>query len=318
MTNKEKWMTVLVCFVLLFLLTMLGAWKKADYAGNRAAGNYNEHGADSGDELPEDEAVLSADDLKGKRLGGVTGRMPDNSAKIFFESMLGRKLSGYTGYGSIDECLYALHSGGVDAIWACDVTADYLMKCDERLAVLDSAQLAAIENTSEPRFSFGMAAVNDDNGQKLVEELNQAIEYLRADGTLERLENEYISGACEAEKLSSSDMVVNDDVHRIYYYSTEPITVAVTGAVAPLELIDESGKPYGYCVALMDEIGQVLQRGVRFVVLDPETAFTGLMSGRADVIFAYGSGKITTEGTKVWCVTGGYCDMQKYEFLYLK
>lgn len=298
MTNKGKWMTVLACAVLLALLTMFGAWRKVDHV-------------DPG-------RIASADDLKGKRLGGVTGRMPDNSAKIFFESMLGRKLSGYTGYGSIDECLYALHSGSVDAIWACDITADYLMKQDERLAVLDNTQLAAIENTEEARFSFGMAAANDEEGQKLVDELNLAIDYLRSDGTLERLESDYISGACDAEKLQPSDMVVNDDIHKIYYYSTEPITVGITGTVAPLELIDEDGKPYGYCVALMDEVGQVLQRGVKFVVLDPETAFTSLMSGRVDVIFAYGSGKITTEGTKAWCVTDGYCDMQRYEFLYLK
>ena len=79
--------------------------------------------------------------------------------------------------------------------------------------------------------------------------------------------------------------------------------------------MDEDGKPYGFCVALMDEIGARLSKKVKFVVLDNETAFTSLMKGRVDLIFAYGTGEITTESKKKFITTVGYYPMKNYEFL---
>lgn len=292
MTNKNKWLTILACFAGLMLLAAVGAW------------NISEQ---------ETEPI---DNLGRARLVGVTGRMPDNSAKIFFESMIGRKLASYTGCGSIDECLAALYSDDADAMWVPDVSARYLADRDYDLEIMDTSDMAAIENTEEPRFAFGMAARNDAEGRTLVEQLDYALDFLEGDGILEVLKSDYIDNALDAEPYTVKNMVVNDSVHKLYYYSSDPIIVGVTGAVPPLELIDANGRPYGFCVALMDEVGQVLQRGVEFVVLDNETAFTSLMSGRVDVIFCYGSGRITTEGTKEWCMTRGYYDMLRYEFLY--
>lgn len=292
MTNKSKWITVLSCFVLLLLAAAVGAWNA---------------------EGREPKAIET---LERARLVGMTGRMPDNSAKIFFESMIGRKLASYKGCDSVDECLYRLYSGEADAMWVPDVSAYYLADRDHDLEIMDTSDMAAIENTKEPRFTFGMAAKNDADGRELVDRINYALDFLEGDGILGELKSKYIDNALEAEPYNVKNMVVNDSVHKLYYYSSDPIVVGITGAVPPIELIDVNGRPTGFCVALMDEIGQVLQCGVEFVLLDNETAFSSLMSGRVDIIFCYGSGRITTEGTKDWCMTRGYCDMQRYEFLY--
>ncbi len=296
MKLKDKWFTVLACFIVLLLCACLGLGNK------RAAGG----------------KISTADDLKGARLAGVTGRMPDNSASIFFESMTGRKPGRYNSYANIDECLYALRSGKSDVIWTTDVTAEYLLKTNDDLAMLDNSDMAAIQNTKEPRFGFGMAVKNGERGEKLIKLLNYALSVIEKSGTLDELCGKYIENAAQAEKLTEKDMVINDSVHKKYYSATKPLKVGVTGAVPPLEMIDANGKPYGFCVALMDEIGQLLQSSVEFVVLDNETAFTALMSGKVDIIFAYGAGKITTEGSSSWLMTISYYNMQDYCFLYLK
>ncbi len=298
MTNRSKWLTVLVCFVILLLLTGFGFKKPAAKGGK----------------------ITSADDLKGASLVGVSGRMPDNSSSIFFRSLTGRKLGSYKGLGSVDECLGALKSGSADVLWTTDVTADYLCKKDESLARLDTSDMAAIQNTGEARFSFGMAAADTKEGKALIDEISQTLIFLRADGTLADLKSKYIDGALdeETEKYGVKDMMVNDKVHKVFYRKNKVLTVGVTGAVPPVELIDENGRPYGYCCALMDMIGLVLQRSVNFVVLDNETAFSSLMAGKVDLIFCYGAGRITTETAKGWVMSEGYLDMDRYEFLYLK
>ncbi len=295
MKNKEKWLTILVCFIFLLLASGIGAWK-----GDAKSGR-----------------IGSADDLKGAKLAGVTGRMPDTSAEIFFRSLTGRKVS-YTGYDSIDECLTALKSGKADVIWTTDSTAKYLMAEDDALAKLDTSDMAAIENNDEPRFSFGMAAADTKQGAELIEKVDYALSYMKNDGILDGLVEKYIDNASAAEPFYAKDMVVNDSLHKAYYHSAKPLVIGVTGAVPPIELLDGDGRPYGFCVAFADELGQILQRCVRFVVLDNETAFTSLMSGRVDLIFAYAAGRITTESGRNWLVSEGYLDMQKYEFLYIK
>ena len=328
MTNKDKWLTVLVSFVLLLLCTGAGlgvpAGTAATVSDSDALTNADKSGTTDGDVQAADRtrttaAVtqdrLPADILSGAALGGIAGRMPANSSKIFFESMLGRKLSAYRTYSDTAEELNALFSGEVAAIWAADVTAQYLMRTVDGLMLLDTSDMAAIENMDEPRFEFAMAARNDEDGQALAESLNQALDYLEKYGTLKNLTDEYIDGATQEVTCRESDMVIRDRLHKMYYYDSDTIRVGVTGAVPPIELIDASGEPYGFCVALMDEIGQILKTQVEFVVLDNETAFSSLMSGRVDVIFCYATGRITTEGSKSWCMTRGYFPMYRYEFL---
>ena len=296
MTEKTKWLTILACFVILILAAGAGAFK------HEAAGG----------------KIETAADLNGAGMGGVAGRMPASSSLIFFKSLTGAKLAGYTAYGSMDESLCALKSGSVDVIWTTDVTADYLLKKDDTLARLDTKGMAAVENTDAPRFSFGMAAKDTKEGRELIEKINQAITFMRDDGILAELTEKYIDNADKAEKFTQKDMVVNDSVHRKFFSSEKALVVGVTGAVPPVDMLDENGKPYGFSVALMDDIGQLIMRSVKFVPLENETAFTALMSGRVDLIFAYGAGQITTETSKNWVMSDGYLDMQKYEFLHLK
>lgn len=259
--------------------------------------------------------IESSKDLKGRSLGGVESKMPANSSKIFFESLTGVKLGAYKSYNTLDEAVCALYTGKVSAIWATDVTADYLMQIHPELRKLDTEGMSTLENTDADRFSFGMACRNDAKGRELAESLSTVIRQLRGAGVLDELADTYIKGAVGAEKFSASDAISSGITYRKMLNNPEVLRIGITGAAAPVELIDEEGVPYGYCVALCDDLAIVLEKRLELVVLDNETAFSRLMSGAVDALFCYGSGNITTEGTKAWVMTEGYYPCHKYEFL---
>ena len=300
MSNREKWFTILICFVLLILCATVGAFKKKEVS----------------------TGIARVQELDGRALGGVEGRMPANSAEIFFESMLGVKLSRYSSYKNIDEALYALKTGKVAAVWTADVTADYLVNSgkdpdsDKKLITVDDTGTASIMELPEERFEFGFAVKNNKKGLELTESLNNAIKTLEADGILEGLRQKYIFDAGKAEPFTEKDMIIAGKAYKQAFSKNDTLRIGITGAVPPVEMVDEDGDPYGFCVAFMDEVGQQLGRNVEFVVLDNETVFSSLMSGRIDAVFCYGTpGKITTEGTKNWIMSDGYLSCKGYKLI---
>lgn len=309
MDNRKKLITILVCFCLLIFMSGIRMF----YAkGGRGT-------------------IETADDLSGRPLGGISSRMPDNSAKIFYESMLGRKLSSYTSYAGTDEALCDLRSGKISAIAVCDVTARYLAMVKDGLKILDTSDMAAIENMREPRFSFGFAAKNNDEGRILTEELNQALTIMRSDGCLDMLTERFIdpdtayyaSGDLYKESElneAMAEVLEHAETYSALYggYKQGTIRIGVTGGTPPIDMFDNAGRPEGFSAAMAELLSAFLGKNVRFVVSEGETLFTDLMSDRIDLVLAYGAGRITTEGEKNWVMTDGYYPVSKYEFIVLE
>lgn len=275
--------------------------------------------------------IQTADDLSRKPLGGIVSRMPDNSAKIFYESMLGRKVSSFTSYKSCDEALYALGTGEAAAIAVCDVTSDYLLAVHDNLRTLDTSDMAAIQNMEAQRFSFGLAAANNASGRELVTIVDKALSILRNDGVLDRLEELFVDPetayyaqgdlyreSCLNEAMEEVDGMVSQYREAYGTNGDKTLRIGVTGSTPPIDMLDNAGRPEGYSAALSKLLGAVIGRDVKLAVSEGETIFTGLMSGKIDLVFAYGSGNITTEGSKNWVMTDGYLPMQKYEFVVLE
>lgn len=257
----------------------------------------------------EDKNVISPDiesigELQGKQIGGVDSRMPDNSAKIMFESLLGVKLSGYQSYHNVFETLAALRSNDVAAVWFPDVTVNYLISVEEGLKKIETKQ------ASEPRLEFALALRSDE--LTLRDNLNTALATLSDNGTLAQLEMDYITGAAVVKKYQEKDMDVAD------HDADGTIYIGVTGAVWPIDMVDIEMHPYGYSVALMNEIGKQIQKDVVFVTLRNDTAFTSLMSGKVDALFCYGTSKNTLVDVKSYITTTGYYTMNQYSYLVLE
>ncbi|MCR5685388.1 MAG: transporter substrate-binding domain-containing protein [Lachnospiraceae bacterium] len=313
MSAKEKWLTILACFIILVLCAGLGIFKKPAVK----------------------TGIASVQELKGRALGGIESRMPENSAKIFYESMLGVKLSAYKAYKNMDEALYALYTGEVAALAVPDVMAEYLTDAsadaveafswkdpEEKnigkyaLCQVETSGAASIMELPEGRFDFGIAARNDDGGKNIITAIDSAIAVLKAEHTLDELVRYYITDGTEAVKYCAKNMRTAMPEYVREHGEAATLRVGITGSVPPVELIDENGEPYGFCVAFMDEVAQLLGINVEFVVLDNETVFTGLMSGGIDAVFCYGTpGQVTTEGARKWIMSDGYLSCAGYELI---
>lgn len=257
----------------------------------------------------EDKGIVSPDiesvsELSGTRIGGVASRMPDNSAKILFESLLGVKLSGYQSYQDVFETLAALRTNEIKAAWFPDVTADYLISVEEGLKKIDGTQ------STEPRLEFALALKSD--AVSLRDSINTALATLKENGTLAQLESAYITDASVVDKYTEDHMNLESN------YTEGTIYIGVTGAVWPIDMVDLELKPYGYSVALMNEIGKLIHKKVVFVTLQNDTAFSNLMSGRVDALFCYGSSKTTLTDAKNYITTSGYYTMNQYSYLVLE
>lgn len=283
MKAKGKWITVLVLGIVCILC-----------AGGRLF--------DDGANVTSDnmEAVV---ELNGKTMGGVAAKMPDNSAKILFDSILGIKLSGYRSYPDVSQTLAALRTKEIGVAWFSDVTADYLVKTQEGVRKLD------LPKATQDRLEFGMALRSEDSA--LRDDINEALATLKENGTLENLITTYIENAESTKAKYAKDFDQLSGKNGTIY-------VGVTGALPPIDMVDDNQKPYGFSVALMHEIGSILGKEVKFVFLQNDTSFTMLLGGKVDLLFSYGTSKNTVDAKKVYCMTDGYYSMNQYAYLVLE
>jgi ABC-type amino acid transport substrate-binding protein len=191
----------------------------------------------------------------------------------------------------------------VAAVWFPDVTVDYLISIEEGLKKIETKQ------ASEPRLEFALALKSD--ATKLRDEMNGALTILADNGTLDLLEMDYITSAAIVDKYEEKDMDLAD------YDTKGTIYIGVTGAVWPLDMVDLELKPYGYSVALMNEVGKLLNKDIEFVTLNNDTAFSSLMGGKVDALFCYGTSKSTLTDIKNYITTTGYYTMSQYSYLVL-
>ncbi len=292
-TTKQKWITIAVFLLVLLLSTAFGLFAGKD-AGNS-------------------EKITSVKELTGKTLGGVTAKMPDASAKIFFESQFGVKLSAYQSYERVETAVKALKMNQVQAIWASDVTAEWLLRTEEGLKVLETKNgLSGTELESEKeRLQFALAFRPEDEAMR--ELCNERLAELKADGRLTALLEQYVWGSA-AERLYPEQMTVNSETFSLQI-TGEPVYIGITGSVPPLECVDDRGVPYGFCVALSDLLGQKLGREVRFKVVDSETIFSELMAGKLDMVFCYGTSANHSTEFPPYIMSDGYCPMKGYRLI---
>ncbi|MBO4762434.1 MAG: transporter substrate-binding domain-containing protein [Lachnospiraceae bacterium] len=294
---KTKWYKFgAVVFLLILTLVSAVLWK-------------------TGDGQKELKTVTCADDLEGSRIGGVRSYMGPEASGIYFESLLGRDTSAYREYDSFEDAVEGLRTGEVDAIWACDSTADYAVKNYGDLDILDNSDMSATARLSKPRFSFALAVTDDKEGEETRKRLSDAIDKIRSDGTLGRLVNDYIKNAVSTDPFREEDMWSRTDRFRFTHEMSGSLDIGITGSAPPIEMIDEDGQPSGFCVAMLDEIACRLCTDINIRILDTETAYSQLMAGKIDALFAGADSGNTTQEDKKFLTTTGYLDMYNYKFL---
>jgi len=300
-TTKQKWITIAVFLLVLLLSAAFGLFDGKESGNSEKITSAEEH-------------IGSVKELSGKALGGVTAKMPDASAKIFFESQFGEKFSAYRSYETVGTAVKALKMNKVQAIWASDVTADWLLRTEEGLQILQTENGLSVqpsEGNEKERMQFALAFRPEDEEMRNL--CNERLSELKADGKLDALLEQYVWGDAE-ERFYPEQMTVNSETFSLQI-TGKPVYIGITGSVPPLECVDEHGVPYGFCVELSDLLGQKLSREVRFKVVDSETIFTELMAGKLDMVFCYGTSANHSTEFPPYIMSEGYCPMKGYRLI---
>jgi len=165
-------------------------------------------------------------------------------------------------YDTVQNILLALKTGKIDYMYMPITAARYAIAQDKSLHVL----LYPIYI-----YRFRMAVKKENTA--LCEKLDNALEALKQDGTVDQLIQTYITDmSTEAVPLPVFD-------------GAETITVATTGDYPPMDYISADGSPAGFNVALLAALARQLQVNIKIVPCETNARLNLLQSGRADAVF---------------------------------
>ncbi|MBQ7561033.1 MAG: transporter substrate-binding domain-containing protein [Synergistaceae bacterium] len=162
----------------------------------------------------------------------------------------------------------ALRAHKIDELALPEVVGLYLVQNNDKYDILFSL------NMMPSTISFGFKNGNT----KLQKEFNSAISAMKKDGTLAKLESQYITDLAGSEPKA---------VKFQEFKGAQTIKVAVTGDLPPIDFIAANGTPTGYNTAILSEIGKRLKKNIRLISIDAGGRSAALASERADVVFWY-------------------------------
>lgn len=122
---------------------------------------------------------------------------------------------------------------------------------------------------------------------KLRDRVNEALSAMKADGTLYRLQEEYLTNPKANPAPAEFEA----------FDGAETVRVAVTGDLPPMDYTAEDGSPAGFNTALLSEIGKRLKVNIEIMNIESSARTISLTSGVADVIFwyLYGENYVVTD-----------------------
>lgn len=170
-----------------------------------------------------------------------------------------------TFFNSLNTMLMALESGQIDEISTYKCVADYLITKNSKIEILEGHTLEFID-----AFCF---AVSADNAE-LKNSLNNALEEMKNDGTLNNLTKEYITAAVNPAAVEYTK-----------FDGAETLKIAITGDLPPLDFVSADGNAAGFNTAVLAEIGKRLQKNIEIVQVDSASRAAALTSDQVDIVF---------------------------------
>ena len=181
-------------------------------------------------------------------------------------------LSHFVYYDDLSGMLLALNAGPIDEISLPRFAAEYVVKTNPDL------KICCVECMPyDMSLLFGFR--DDEGGRDLQERMNEAIRSMKADGTLDALERDYLKQDADTELTPAA--------YDAFPESGETIRVVVTGDLPPIDYIDADGTPAGFNTAVLSEIGRRLGLNIELVSMQTGSRTLALTSGTADAVFWY-------------------------------
>lgn len=215
-------------------------------------------------------------DLQGKVMGMLTTGISNEGVDKMIQNLIGGPAKEVVYFNRGMDALTALKTGKIDAAPMHQFAADYLLKRNEDLKSIPVKE----------QFEGGVIMAVRMEDQSLKAELDSAITILKENGTLKALEEEWVTN------LPATDEPSNKEIPKIEGAKT--IYVGVSGDYPPLDYIAADGLPAGFNVAILSEIGKLLNVNFEFVSLETQARFAALTSKKIDVIFCHFESSNTT------------------------
>ena len=182
-------------------------------------------------------------------------------------------------YDTLDAMLMGLLSGEVREIEVPDCTARYLCAVNDRVKQVVLYHPEKAEGFSKNlinRLGSGYSFLMLEENSGLRDQFDQVIEAMMADGTLEELVRVHITEAARSGK---------PEAVKFETFDGEPIRVAVTGSLPPMDYVAEDGSFAGFNTAILAEIGKRLEKNIELVQTDSVGRALSLAQGKVDVVF---------------------------------
>lgn len=204
-------------------------------------------------------------------LNATEKKMEDILKTVQEES--GVALSKYviTYYNSLSLMNMGIESGSVDQISLYKCVADYVTANNDKLELVAGADMP-LNNMSD---SFCFAVRKDD--AQLKADLDKVIGEMKADGTLDKLVNDYVANVDKGQAPPAIEIPMTD--------GAQTIKVGVTGDLPPLDYVSADGQPAGFNTAILSEIAKRLGRNVEIIDIESGARAAALNSKQIDVIF---------------------------------
>ncbi len=239
-------------------------------------------GCASSGEKVESASPAVVEDLAGKNIGTIVwfGITDDVLLKLFSEQYA-TDFASVKSFDSEASLILALDTGKIDAAWLRDFQANAYAK--------DASQYATFQNDTDKLVagSARMAAAKGAPAAKELAKINAAISELKADGTLDQLQKEYVDGFSFGKEFASIDLPVIS--------GAPTYKVSISGSMVPLDYIAADGKPTGYSIALLAKLSEKTGLNFELVTAAFGTDRMELVAKKIDFIFCY---TLTDESVK--------------------
>lgn len=163
----------------------------------------------------------------------------------------------------------AVESGDIEEISLYKIVADYVVANNDKFEIVRRDALNKIE------YSFRFAVRKEDS--QLKADFDKAIDAMKADGTLDKLINDYVTNVDKGQEPPKVEIPVTE--------GADTIKVGITGDLPPLDLILADNTPAGFNTAILAEIAKRSGKNIELVQVETGARAAALSSKVIDVIF---------------------------------
>ncbi len=214
------------------------------------------------------ETINKFSDLDGKTIGMITsGASTQSLADLIAKYEIGAQPKEVLGFNNGTDLITAVITGKIDGAPIMGFIADYYVKRNSNLKIIEA----------KTNLEGGILMAVRVGDQQLKEDLDKAITTLQGNGVLKQLADQWINNLPPVNEPSIKAIPKIDGAKTLY--------VGVSGNYVPLDYIAADGKPAGFNVALLTEIGKIIHVNFELVSVDAQAKFAALGSKKIDVVF---------------------------------